>query len=110
MRFHRFQMANAKVNANVFAEQRRVKRDRRCRILAGLPQGAGATATFLSQAARMPLDSQDAIKDEVVIVQVMGDNDDPDQIQALAAFNTGLDTVNELFGYESSISALFFVY
>ncbi len=58
----------------------------------------------------MLLDSQDAIKDEVVIVQGMGDNDDPGQIQALAAFNTGLDTVNELFGYESSISALFFVY
>jgi hypothetical protein len=100
----------ANVNANVFAKQRRAKRDRPCRILAGLPQGAEATATFLSQAARMLLDSQDAIEDEVVIVQGMGDNDDPDQIQALATCITGLNTVNELFGYESSISALFFVY
>jgi hypothetical protein len=103
-------MANANVNANILAEQHRAERDRRRRIVAGLPQGAGATTTFLSQAARMLLDSQDAIEDEVVIVQGMGDNDDPDQIQALAAFNTGLNTVYELFGYESSISALFFVY
>jgi hypothetical protein len=103
-------MANANVNANVLAEQCRAKRDRRRRIVAGLSQGAGATATFLSKAVHMLLNSQDAIEDGVVIIQGMGDNDDLDQIQALAAFNTGLNTVNELFGYESSISALFFVY
>ena len=49
--FRRFQMANA--NAKVLAEQRRAERDRRRRIVAGLPKGAGATATFLSQAARI---------------------------------------------------------
>jgi hypothetical protein len=35
----------------------------------------------------------------VVIIQGMGNKVEPDQIQALAAFNTGLNTVNELFGY-----------
>jgi hypothetical protein len=91
-------MANANANANVLAEQRRAERDRRRRIVAGLPQGAGATTTFLSQAARMLLDAQDAMEDGVVVVQGMGNDDDPDQIHALAAFNTGLNTINELFG------------
>ena len=103
-------MANANVNANVLAEQRRAERDRRRRIVAGLPQGAGATATFLSQAARMLLDAQDAMEDGVVVVQGMGNDDDADQIQALAAFNTGLNTINELFGYGYSSSALISVY
>jgi hypothetical protein len=96
MLVYRFQMAHAKINANVLAEQRRAERDRCRRIVAGLPQGAGATSTFLSQAARMLLDFQDAIEDGVVITQGMGNEDDPDQIQALAAFNIGLNTVNEL--------------
>ncbi len=103
-------MANANVNANILAEQRRAERDRRRRIVAGLPQGAGATATFLSQAARMLLDAQDAMEDGVVVVQGMGNDDDADQIQALAAFNTGLNTINELFGYGYSSSALISVY
>jgi hypothetical protein len=107
-------MAHAKINTNVLAEQRQAERDRFRRIVAGLPQGAGATSTFLSQAVWMLLDFKDAIKDRVVITQGMGNEDDPDQIQALAAFNTGLNTVNELFGYgffgSCTITVLLFSY
>ncbi len=87
------------VNANVLAKQRRAERDRRRQIVAGLLQGAGATSTFLSKAAWMLLNFQDAIEEGVVITQGMGNEVEPDQVQALAAFNTGLNTVNELFGY-----------
>jgi hypothetical protein len=80
MPIYHFQMAHANINANVLAEQRRPERDRCCRIVAGLPQGVGATSTFLSQAARMLLDFQDANEDGVVIIQGMGNEDDPDQI------------------------------
>jgi hypothetical protein len=47
----------------------------------------------------MLLNFRDTIEEGVVIIQGKGNEVEPDQIQALAVFNTGLNTVNELFGY-----------
>ena len=96
-----FTFSCANINANVLAKQRWAERDRCRQIVAGLLQGTGVTSTFLLKAVWMLLNFRDAIKEGVVIIQGMGNEVEPDHIQALAAFNTGLSTVNELLGMDS---------
>jgi len=48
----------------------------------------------------MLLNFQDTVKDSVVPFQALALDDKPEQLQALATFNTGFNTVNKIFEFE----------
>jgi hypothetical protein len=55
----------------------------------------------MSHAARMLLNFQDTVKDSVVPFQALALDDKPEQLQALATFNTGFSTVNKLHEFKN---------